>query len=415
MPVTGNTETTQPENRAFFPALDGLRAIAFFMVFLQHYYAIPWGWTGVDIFFVLSGFLITGILFDTRDRPDRVRTFYMRRTLRIFPLYYGLFLGLLLLHPILHWQWSLAWIAWPLYLGNFLRFISPQNAIQGTPERLAGDAQLHSARSTTLTLSLGHFWSLCVEEQFYLMWPWVVFWTRSRRALIWICTLIVVLTPILRAVVHHYAPVWMLKLGLLDRLTPFQIDALLLGGLVALLWRGAHRDLLIKICRILAVVTVVMAVVYCALTFHVHQLAWRANYFYPEWRLTWGLTFINVLSASVIVSVLRPAGILYHILCLRPLRWLGRISYGAYVLHDVFHTAYEVFCARALRFLVTHGGPRFSVLQARQDEIYPLLALGMTFVLASLSFRYLETPFLRLKNRFDTPPIQSLNAEPLKP
>jgi peptidoglycan/LPS O-acetylase OafA/YrhL len=133
LPVTGNTEYTQPENRAFYPALDGLRAIAFLMVFFQHYTSVAWGWTGVNIFFVLSGFLITGILFDSRDDPHRARTFYIRRTLRIFPLYYGIFLVLFLATPILHWHWSWAWIAWPLYLGNFLRFISHSFTVFGSP------------------------------------------------------------------------------------------------------------------------------------------------------------------------------------------------------------------------------------------------------------------------------------------
>ena len=120
LPVTGNTEHTKPENRGFFPALDGLRAVAFMMVFLQHYEKLPWGWSGVDFFFVLSGFLITGILFDTRNDSHRVRNFYIRRTPRIFPLYYGILLALLLSTPFAHWQWSWRWLVWPLYLGNFL-------------------------------------------------------------------------------------------------------------------------------------------------------------------------------------------------------------------------------------------------------------------------------------------------------
>lgn len=102
--VTGNTEHTRPENRAFYPALDGLRAIAFLMVFMEHYLEFPWGWAGVDVFFVLSGFLITGILFDSLDDPYRVRNFYVRRTLRIFPLYYGIMLALVLSWPLIHWQ-----------------------------------------------------------------------------------------------------------------------------------------------------------------------------------------------------------------------------------------------------------------------------------------------------------------------
>ena len=123
--VTGNTTRTEPENRAFYPALDGLRAVAFLMVLLEHYNQFPWGWAGVDLFFVLSGFLITGILFDSQNDTYRVRNFYVRRTLRIFPLYYGILLLILFLWPLVHWQLSWAWMVWPAYLGNFARFLHP--------------------------------------------------------------------------------------------------------------------------------------------------------------------------------------------------------------------------------------------------------------------------------------------------
>jgi peptidoglycan/LPS O-acetylase OafA/YrhL len=89
-----NAPQSMPAKRAFYPALDGLRAVAFLMVFFHHYMRLPWGWSGVDFFFVLSGFLITGILFDTRHDFHRFRNFYVRRTLRIFPLYYGIILGM---------------------------------------------------------------------------------------------------------------------------------------------------------------------------------------------------------------------------------------------------------------------------------------------------------------------------------
>jgi peptidoglycan/LPS O-acetylase OafA/YrhL len=78
LPVTGNTEHTKPENPAFFPALAGWRAVAFLIVFLHHYTSLSWGWTGVDLFFVLSGFHITGIPFDGRNDSHRVRNFYVR-------------------------------------------------------------------------------------------------------------------------------------------------------------------------------------------------------------------------------------------------------------------------------------------------------------------------------------------------
>src|SRR5580658_9184269 len=81
--VAANTGHTASANRAYYPALDGLRGFAFLGVFLHHYMAFLYGWAGVDVFFVLSGFLITGILYDTRDDLHRFRNFYIRRTLRI--------------------------------------------------------------------------------------------------------------------------------------------------------------------------------------------------------------------------------------------------------------------------------------------------------------------------------------------
>src|SRR5665213_3289728 len=124
-PTDRPVETPVSANRVYFPALDGIRAMAFLMVFAGHYLRLPWGWAGVDVFFVLSGFLITGILFDTRDELHRVRNFYVRRTLRIFPLYYAVFLVLALVYPIFHWNWNWVWLVWPAYVGNWVQFLFP--------------------------------------------------------------------------------------------------------------------------------------------------------------------------------------------------------------------------------------------------------------------------------------------------
>ncbi len=115
---------TPPEKRTYFPALDGIRAFAFLLIFLFHYVGLPGGWAGVDIFFVLSGFLITGILYDRLESQRRFRNFYLRRAIHIFPLYYGVFVFILVLAPLPHWQWGLRWFAWPLYFGNFLRLVN---------------------------------------------------------------------------------------------------------------------------------------------------------------------------------------------------------------------------------------------------------------------------------------------------
>jgi peptidoglycan/LPS O-acetylase OafA/YrhL len=392
LPVTGNTERTMPENRAFYPALDGLRAIAFLLVFLTHYYSLPWGWGGVNIFFVLSGFLITGILFDSRYDAHRARNFYVRRTLRIFPLYYGVFLLILLLDPIFHWQWSFAWLAWPFYVANYLRFVSPAIFTPGSPIQLASLAWLKTPLFPQTTLYLGHFWSLCVEEQFYLIWPWVVFSVRSRRALLWICGAVVVIVPLLRLVAQHNAPDWMLQAGLLNCATPFQLDSLLLGGLVALLMRGAHRKKLFEIGVVIILWGSLIAAFVLAIGIARSYPNWRAGYAYPTWMFTWGLTFIDFFSAAILICALQPSNPIYRLLSVRPLRWIGRISYGAYVFHDIFHSVY--------RAAVTAVGAHFQFVALHAEECVLVLGLACTLLISWLSFRFFESAFINLKERW---------------
>ena len=198
----------QPENKRYFPALDGLRAVAVLMVFTTHYGQLPpawsWGNTGVDIFFVLSGLLITGILYDSQARPDRYRVFYIRRTLRIFPLYYAVLLVPVLLYPVFRWQLHPAQWMWPLYLGNYSRLIW-QGAVQNftyTPYD-----SLYSATFPAFRWELYHLWSLCVEEQFYLVWPFVVFAVARRERLLKLCVGIVVAVPLLRLLVLQVSSV----------------------------------------------------------------------------------------------------------------------------------------------------------------------------------------------------------------
>jgi peptidoglycan/LPS O-acetylase OafA/YrhL len=390
LPPAGNTAQTRPENRAFYPALDGLRAIAFLMVFGQHYLALAWGWTGVNVFFVLSGFLITGILFDTRDDPHRVKNFYLRRTLRIFPLYYGLFALLLLLTPLMHWQWDRFWLAWPLYAGNFLRFLSPAAAIPKSPLELAADAHLTSRLLPRSELYLGHLWSLCVEEQFYLLWPWVVFFVRDRRKLVAICATAVVFVPLFRLALQAEAPGWMLAGELLYRFTPAQMDALLMGGLIALVWRGAARARLEKLAQGTAALGSVAVAAYLAFVLH----GWRMTPAqYPHWMFTGGLAFADLYSAAILVCALRPESWTYALLHQRPLRSIGRLSYGAYVFHDLLHGLF-------VHVVVHRGGLRFATPSGQRDAATAAIALPFTLLMAWCSFRFFESPFLNLKERW---------------
>jgi peptidoglycan/LPS O-acetylase OafA/YrhL len=382
-PVAGNNESTRPENRAFFPALDGLRAVAFLMVFFHHYRSVPWGWTGVDLFFVLSGFLITGILFDTRDTPHGARNFYIRRTLRIFPLYYGIMLALLISAPLLHWQGSWPWLVWPAYLGNLARFVHPY--ADGSPlQRLADFQLLVRLGRFSCMLFLGHFWSLCVEEQFYLIWPWIVFFVRDRGKLLWISTSTVPVCLAMRLAGQHLLPGWMLQNEILYRTIPFRFDALLLGGSLALWIRGPHAAVLLRVARA-AFPIALCAALLCAIVIPgAHVL--HSPYPYPDWKLTWGLTAVDLLAALALLAAIQPASLVYRALSLKPLRWLGRISYGAYVLHDIPHSIY----AR----IGTH------LLPAHGADVTAFIALVSTVALAWLSFRFFETPFLNLKERW---------------
>lgn len=382
------SDAPRPTNHSYFPALDGLRALAFLMVFAQHYLQIAWGWTGVDVFFVLSGFLITGILFDTREQPHRVRNFYVRRTLRIFPLYYGLMLVLLVTYPFFRWQWTWAWLLWPAYLGNFCRGIHPFTA-RSSLQMLADFQPLSLLRRVQFLF--GHFWSLCVEEQFYLIWPWIVFRIRDRKKLLYVCLACMVICPLMRFAGNHTLPQFMLNQEVLYRWTPFRVDALLLGGLVALVRRGPSPQRLLMAAR--AVFGVLFTIFLGYLAYEVRHR--NEAFVYPAWKFTWGLMFVDLLSACLIVMALEQNSIIFRIFNVRPLRWLGRISYGAYVFHDIFHPQIAGIVQQFTR------QPKYWTAA---------VALVFTLLLSRASFEWFESPFIRLKGRWTRSP--RIESEP---
>jgi peptidoglycan/LPS O-acetylase OafA/YrhL len=380
-----------PENKRFYPALDGLRAIAVLMVFYQHYInndhaAFNWGWTGVDIFFVLSGFLITGILYDTRNTLHRFRNFYVRRTLRIFPLYYGVLLIAMLLWPLFRWEWHPVWILWLFYLGNYGRFIWLHTWMQGT-------GVLDHLRSTRLTddpffYVIGHFWSLCVEEQFYLVWPLVVFFIKDRVRLRNLCIAVCILCLVARILCVWLLPQDYIKAEILYRLTPLRADALLLGGALALMLRGPEAARLKQLLRPAFSLFITGFVLFEILYRHAAR-----HFYYPVAGApvldTLGYTLIDLFAGIIILLALNPGGILYRVLTIRPLRRLGQISYGFYVFHDIPHVAYGL--------LVDHF---FDLSPKGSRDAVALIGLTGTLLLAYLSYRFFEAPFLRLKDRF---------------
>lgn len=369
------------------PALDGIRGLAVLLVLVYHFTlnmtgqdfvtkailkVTAAGWCGVDLFFVLSGFLITGILADTNGGPHRYRTFYARRALRIFPLYYFLLAAVFI---------SLRWAS-----GVF----GPIEAFQGTWLWLI----LYAANALVVVRGgwypLSHFWSLAVEEHFYLFWPAVIF-ELGRVAALRICIVLVVIALLLRF--------WLVAHGAVLAaycLTPCRIDAIAIGAFMALAIRGpggVHRTLAVlrRIGAASAAAIVVIAFTRNGLPF------------YDPVVQTVGYLCLDLLFASLILLSFTEEQDrhLKGFFESPPLRWLGRYSYGLYVYNSMFLLVAEG--ASLMPRLVAYTGSSVA-----SQLFYILIASVSTLTAAWLSWHLLEKPILKLKRHFPTSPVAIL-------
>ena len=376
------------------PVLDGVRGIAIAMVMLYHFdflyrlhfstegASVPLldelvsktlgaGWTGVDLFFVLSGFLITGILYDAKGPARRFfGAFYARRALRIFPAYYGFLALLLIALPLLGETDASRAIASALpWYGSYLTNI-----------REAIDPGLRAD-----FLFAGHIWSLAVEEQFYLLWPAFVFLFK-RRTLLWICAAGVVCALVLR-VSFELAD---LPSGLGYTLTPARMDALAIGAFVALAARSAGpsgeglRLYALPVAAVSGATVVLLGVL--------------NGGFSPldAWVRTAGFTAVaSLFGAGLVLSLGLAASSRPHRLLSHPiLRWLGHYSYAAYL----FHVPVATLLARKAD--VIGDTPELFGSSLPGELIFAIIAAAVTLSLAWLSWRLWESPFLKLKRRF---------------
>ncbi|MBV9768518.1 MAG: acyltransferase [Bryobacterales bacterium] len=362
------------------PALDGIRGIAIIIVLLhhsrwllnQHFHpqdilvnAFNLGWCGVDLFFVLSGFLITGILLDSRTSPHYFSTFYMRRFLRIFPLYYGYL--------------ALAFLGSHLAHNGLLPGGDPLAPIN--PWWYLGYVQNFRPNTMLVDPLLGHLWSLAVEEQFYLVWPLLVLLMR-RAALTSICLALIPLSLAIRIYYLSDAPYLS---AFVNTFTPASLDALAAGALVALavrspVWR-ARAALLAR--PFLLVSTLWFCI-----------LAWRAGTLFEYHYLiqTWGITALTFIFAAIVfVAATSSHGITAAFFELKPLRFTGKISYSLYVLHPlVFALLLPVFAAIPV--------PAGLDLALNSEKMFLFFVASM--VVAAGSWFYFEKPILGLKKYF---------------
>jgi peptidoglycan/LPS O-acetylase OafA/YrhL len=355
--------------RGHMPALDGLRGTAILLV-LAHAFdviqtrsgpghrvdvALDLGWIGVQLFFVLSGFLITGILLETRDAPNYYRGFLIRRALRIFPLYYGVLIVAYAIAPHVvtppaghgaHqiWLWT--------YLENFAE---PYG--RGEPV-------------------FPHFWSLAVEEQFYVLWPLIV-WLVGRRGVIVVGAALTVAAIAARVVVR-------VEVGNMAAymFTPCRMDALAIGAATAALIRGdrlrrviarAHAGGLGAAGGVLVLAGAIVG-----------QLSREGRA-----MQTGGYTLIALGFAMLVVAALPVDAAPARLLSWRPLRMIGLYSYGMYVFHAPLHVYVGLpLLARISDSPGTALGLGYAVALA-----------AVTFGLAAASYHLYERRFLDLKPR----------------
>ena len=370
------------EKQRYAP-LDGLRGLAIAAVFCFHYRVDPhspgeWGWTGVDLFFALSGFLITGILFDSLGDQHYFRNFYVRRALRIFPLYWGVWM-ILLAFMLAQRRFEFAFLAWPAYLGNYLGAFAIRLGIKREHFNFL-PAVVHIAQEK-LYLRVAPYWSLCVEEQYYLTWPLIVWLVRRRERLLRLCVIGMATVLTLRVALYFWLPVPFRDHNEMYFWSFTRADSLLAGSALALWVRGARGlgALSGRACAVSIVVPI------AALAF----ANWRWGLFYGStfacWMQTWGLTAVAVAACGLIALSLR-APWLTTALGWKPLQHLGRVSYGFYVFHFLFYD-----CDRIIYDAVK---PRFPAWPIH------LALFAWVWLLSWASFRWYETPFLRMKDRW---------------
>lgn len=375
----GDTGPPQPQNLGHIPALDGVRGLAILAVMIYRFglrgdfhstsgedefpqlvfQTLLLGQRGVDLFFVLSGFLITGILFDARGEPHFFRHFYTRRILRILPLYYGSLVLFLLVIPRFlssaqfpinhamedqHWLW--------LHAANFSHL-------------LRGDWSLGR---------LDHFWSLAIEEHFYFIWPLVIF-LCTRKSALWICGVGIVGTMIARIA-------W-LKAGggdvAVETLTIFRIDGLLTGAWLALAVRGS--DGAAAVAKPASWVFVATAILLVPLV-----LTGKRLMMIPE-------TIFAVFFTSVLAIILGgDSHAWYKKLCETSfLRFFGKYSYAMYIFQNpLIPLTALLFTSKEFESLTG------SFVAGRL--LYGLLMAAITTAVSLLSWNLFEKHFLSLKD-----------------
>ncbi|HXB94138.1 MAG TPA: acyltransferase [Puia sp.] len=365
----------------YIKSLDGVRAFAIVLVMSLHTGIMHFGWVGVQLFFVLSGYLITGILWKEKNRVgpvgQKLKRFWVRRALRIFPLYFGYLFVLAVTYVVFHFPGS---------YGTYIPYLVTYtyNFTRGFP-------------GWRIDPAFAHLWSLAIEEQFYLVFPLVLF-LSSRRMLKVFMPVMIFAAPVIRLLLEG----WLANRGYRGEQlativywnTLSHVDAFFLGGLIPVF------SLDKSIARPKRVLLGSLALAFVAGLWNYLYIPDR-NFFLTDlgysfghtenYVFVWHYTVLNLLFASTILFLVsvRERTVFPRWRRLLESKWLvniGRVSYGMYIYHwIVWYYLFEDLIK-----------PRDAVVRALLFLPY----LAIVYFVASLSYRYFEAWFIRLKDVF---------------
>lgn len=358
-------------HRAYYPALDGLRGLAILFVLFYHNFGyvrlFEFGWLGVDLFFVLSGFLITDILLQARGTKNFLKNFYIRRVLRIFPIYYLCLFLFLVVFPrisqinfdMTYYENNQGWL-W-MYLQNWL-YIAKQ-----TPNGAS---------------HLQHFWSLAVEEQFYMVWPLVVLLLKKNRHLI------IFLIGLLALVLGTRILLWVNHIDSLSYFNLYtfsRIDGLCIGCMLSIL-RNMESNFIRNNMKRIIIGLVVVNIGFLAVKRILGlEVPYLASVGYLSLAILFGMLVYKAVSGE--------GKQVFRYFDNRYLKFFGKISYSLYIFHWPLYLILYPYVDALFRHFVNEPGLPVQLLGS-------LICTVMGVIISILSYRYFESFFLKLKKRF---------------